>query len=491
VIFYVGKIIEVIAKNAVQSFAPLVAFLFAYQGDLMGKLIFGGGAFVTIIGISAILRYWFFRYRIDEDSIQIREGVIRKSQLDIKFDRIQAINTRQNLVFRAFDLVTVNFDTAGSARQEGSLPAIKTALADSLKERIRRNLPGENVEPDGHDGGPEAPVAQVRTILRLGAAGMVRIGLSSNRALIFLAFLGPVFERMMRDVEETIDENAVALAIGVDPIGLSDGIGLGFAIVFGILALLMAASIVGAFLRYHNFALVADKDVLRSTGGLLTRHEHSVNFTKIQSAIATQNPVMRLFGRLRLGAKQASSGKPGADKVFVVPLVEPGQLPRITNEIFGDEFPDADLYPRSSEYQGISPYYVRSRMILSGILPALALTGFASQQAGIAALAFLLWIPLNGLLVWTIYRKYGYRIAAEGMMLRRGFLGYRVTAFTHRKVQRVSVTQTIPQKRKGLATLRVYLASGSLKLPYIDFEMAKQLRDYMLYKVESSQLAWH
>jgi putative membrane protein len=130
-------------------------------------------------------------------------------------------------------------------------------------------------------------------------------------------------------------------------------------------------------------------------------------------------------------------------------------------------------------------------MILSGILPALALTGFASQQAGIGALAFLLWIPINGLLVWTIYRKYGYRIAAEGMMLRRGFLGYRVTAFTHRKVQRVSVTQTIPQKRKGLATLRVYLASGSLKLPYIDFEMAKQLRDYMLYKVESSQLAWH
>ena len=40
-IFYLGKIYQAIAKNAVQSLAPLVAFLFAYEGDLMGKIVFG------------------------------------------------------------------------------------------------------------------------------------------------------------------------------------------------------------------------------------------------------------------------------------------------------------------------------------------------------------------------------------------------------------------------------------------------------------------
>jgi putative membrane protein len=90
-----------------------------------------------------------------------------------------------------------------------------------------------------------------------------------------------------------------------------------------------------------------------------------------------------------------------------------------------------------------------------------------------------------------MYRKYGYQVVEDGMLLRRGFLGYRVVAFVHRKVQRISVTQSLPQKRKGLATLRIFLASGPIKLPYVDFEMAKQLRDYVLYKVESSQLAWH
>ena len=490
-IFYLGKIYQTIAKNAVQSLAPLVAFFFAYQGDLMSKLVLGGGAFITFTVVAAILRYWFFRYRIADGSILIREGVIKKTQLDIKFDRIQAINTQQNVIFRAFDLVTVKFDTAGSAKEEGNLPAIRTALADALKERIRRESPGADVPTGAEAGGEPPPAAAVRTILQLGARDMVRIGLSSNRALIFLAFLAPVMQSLSEDVEEKIDESAIATAVETSQISLSSGIGLGLLIVLGVFVFLVAASVIGAFLRYHNFELVTDKDVLRSSGGLLTRHEHSVNFAKIQSVFASQNPVLRMFGRFRLSARQASSGRPGADKLFVIPLSEPHQLSGIADEIFGDEFQDVDLNPRTSEYKRISPRYVRSRMILTGILPALAVTGLISLAAGVYATVFLLWIPLNALLVWTIYKKYGYRITTDGMMLRRGFLGYRVVAFTHRKVQRVSVTQTIPQKRKGLATLRVYLASGSIKLPYVDFAMAQQLRDYMLYKVESSQLAWH
>ena len=488
-IFYLGKIYQTIAKNALQSLAPLAAFLVAYQGDLMGKIFFGGGTFIAVTVFSSIVRYWFFRYKIVDDSILIREGVITKTQLDIKFDRIQAINTQQNVIFRAFDLVTVKFDTAGSAKQEGHLPAIKTALADSLKERIQRETRGTEILPEWEDDG-EAPATE-KTILQLGASDIVRIGLSSNRALVFLVFLGPVIESLSEDIEENIDESAIASAIEAGQFSLSSGIGFGLMIVLGFLTFMVVVSIIGAFLRYHNFVLVSGSDVLRSTGGLLTRHEHSVNFAKIQSVLATQNPALRLFGRFQLRARQASSGRPGRGKHFVIPLCEPEQLPSIAKEIFSDEFQSADLDPRAGNYTRISPRYMRSRIILTGILPALALTGFISLGTGFYAVVFLLWIPLNGLLVWTIYKKYGYRVAEDGMMMRSGVLGYRVVAFVHRKVQRISVTQTIPQKRKGLATLRIYLASGSIKLPYVDFVMAKQLRDYMLYKVELSQLAWH
>ena len=35
------------------------------------------------------------------------------------------------------------------------------------------------------------------------------------------------------------------------------------------------------------------------------------------------------------------------------------------------------------------------------------------------------------------------------------------------------------------------MASGSVRIPYIDHDAAGQLRDYILYKVESSRQAWH
>jgi len=482
-IFYLGRIFKAIGQNAVQSFAPLAAFLVAYEGNLMGKIVFGIAAFVVITVSGAVIRYMFFRYRITNDSVLIREGVLKKTQLDIKFDRIQAINTKQNLIFRAFDLVTVEFDTAGSAKQEGHLPAIKSALASSLRERIRSADRSVDVEDELK--------AESRSLLRLDNRDMIRIGLSNNRALIFLALLSPLIDNLANRIEETIDESSLLAILEGAGFAVAGGIGLAISIAILVLLLLGAASVVGAFLRYHRFELCTEGDVLRSTGGLLTRHEHSVNLAKIQSLRAIQNPILRLFGRFRLRAKQASSGKPGKGKQFIIPICEPDQLPMLEDEVFGEEFKEFDLRPRSDSFRPIAKSYMRSRVVLTGLSPAFVATSFFYLIAGPISLVFLLWIPLNAFGVWTKYRKFGFTVAGNGMVLRKGFFGYQTTAFLHRKVQRISVTQTLLQERRGLATIRFYLASGSLRLPYVDFQMAKGLRDYVLYKVESSRRAWH
>jgi putative membrane protein len=83
------------------------------------------------------------------------------------------------------------------------------------------------------------------------------------------------------------------------------------------------------------------------------------------------------------------------------------------------------------------------------------------------------------------------QVTNNGLALRKGFLGYRLSSFLHRKVQRIGVTQTVFQRRKGLATMRFYLASGVVKVPYVDARQAMTLRDHVLYRIESSQLAWH
>jgi putative membrane protein len=494
-IFYLGKIYQAIAKNAVPSLAPLVVVLFASKGDLMGKIVIGATGFFLLTVAGAILRYLFFRYRITDDSVLIREGVLKKTQIDIKFDRVQAINTRQSFIFRAFGLVTIMLDTAGSGKQEGHIPAVKTAVSDSLKERIQRTAPARSdIDEAGNDEGDESGhKGTPRRLLWLRARDIVRIGLSSNRALIFLVFLGPLLEQLGSTVEEGIEEGIEngSLAADVAQAGVTIGVGYVFMIAFAVLLFLIAASVIGAFLRYHRFELVSDNHVLRSTGGLLTRHEHSINLTKVQTVVVQQNIMLRLFRRFRLQARQASSGKAKASKSFIIPLCRADQLADLAGEIFGEEYRGAVLDPAATDFLPVAIQYFRTRALLIGVLPAVALTLALATPTGFYSLLILLWIPAAAYVSWRQFKGYGISIANDGLAVRRGFLGYQVNSFLHRKVQRISLTQTTLQRRKGLATLRFYLASGSIKLPYVDFQKACQLRDYVLYRVESSQAAWH
>src|SRR5690606_32129764 len=128
-----------------QSLAPLEAFLVAFRGGPVHTLLLGVGVFAIGTNVLAFLRYWFVHYRVSDNSVLIRAGVFKKTQLDIKFERVQAVNTQQNVLFRLLGLLTVSFDTAGASGQEGYLPAVKVESARDLRDRIRR-VPREHAD---------------------------------------------------------------------------------------------------------------------------------------------------------------------------------------------------------------------------------------------------------------------------------------------------------------------------------------------------------
>jgi putative membrane protein len=112
-------------------------------------------------------------------------------------------------------------------------------------------------------------------------------------------------------------------------------------------------------------------------------------------------------------------------------------------------------------------------------------------EFGLVGSIALLWVPLVAALSWRHWRRAGYLHDDDEMVRRSGLLGYRTVSLLFRKVQRVTVTQSRYQRRKNLASLRMHMASGSVRVPYINHTTAQQLRDYILYRVESSQKAWH
>jgi putative membrane protein len=483
VLFFFGKLLKVITKNAWQSLAPFVAFVYAYEGELVTKIVVGAIAFFVISSSISVLNYWFFRFQLNDDSILIRQGVVKKKQIDIKFDRIQGINTQQNVVYRYFGLVTISFDTAGSSGSEGNLPAVTRAFAESLRSRIGDQREREDlgdVEPD------------VDALVALDWRDMVRIGFADRRALIVFAVLGPIIERLGDDADTVIANTIEQAADGAFRFGVASGVAIVTTAVIGLILLFALISIAAALLRYHNFELFIDGNTLRSHGGLLTRHEVSMHLGKIQTLRLEQGLVMRWLNRFQLSARQArSSQKQGKGKNLIVPVVTAEVADHLRELLLAPEGDSLMQIPSSERFSPISPYYMRSHILFVGLLPAITATLLFWQVLGSASLAFLLWLPAIILLSYQSWRRAGYLLSAEGLVRRSGLVGYRSVALLYRKVQRVSVTQSRYQRRKDLASLRVYMASGSVRIPYIEHATAKQLRDYILYTVESSQQAWH
>ncbi|HEX2138282.1 MAG TPA: PH domain-containing protein, partial [Woeseiaceae bacterium] len=411
----------------------------------------------------------------------------RKRQLDIKFERIQGVNTSQNFIFRLFGLVTVNLDTAGSSGQEGHLPAVDGRLAGAVRERIRR-APRVETGPGPIESQQQA---EARTLVRLNGGDIVRIGLSSGRVFLVLVLIGPLSEYLEQNSEQWVEENAVLQALGAAQLSFGAALALALLVLLVLVAVLLGVSILAALLRYHRYTLVADGDVLRATGGLLTRHEQSVQRVKVQSLHVIQNAMLRQFRRYRLRTRQATSGRSGATSRFEVPICTGEAVPGVASEIFQEELVDLPLDPRDAAFEGISRYYFRSRLLLAGVLPAIAAAAALWPATGAWTLLWLLWIPLAGAVVWRRYRRFGIAITPHGAAFRRGFIGSRVVLWLHRKVQRVSVTQSPFQRRKGLATMRFHLAAGAVTVPFVEYAQAAALRDYVLYRVEASRRAWH
>lgn len=493
ILFFVGAIAKTLAQNFVQIVVP--AFVAIQALDLGRAYVYSLGiAAVALAMLVSVARYLNFRYRIEDDRILVREGIFLKKQLNIKFERVQGINTKQNIVYRLFGLVDVKLDTAGSVAEEGHLPAVGTTLAEDLREKVRRTptrrAPGEE-RPDA-EGEAGFDAAEAETLLRLDSGDLVRIGLSSNYALIVLALAGSAFGSLEGRLGEVVIPKLSPLGDTVASQGAAAIAAGALFLVLIVLAILLLASIAGAFFRFHRYELATDGDTLRSVSGLATRREHTMGIGKVQILTASQNAILRLFGDLRLNAKQAASAVLNLRKSFLVPIASPAFLPRLLPVIFGDEAREIDAAPDAAAFRAISRRYILARFLLLGLAPAAVLAmNLLIGGAPLSALLWpLAWASLALGIAWQRHRRWGVQIAGNAVAVRNGFIGADVAVFLLRKVQRVSITASPFQRRRGLANVTFYLAAQSVTVPYIDATLARQLLDYTLYKVESSELGW-
>lgn len=524
VAFFVGKTTRNLVRGYVQLVATFGALAVLIRGTPYAALLIPLALLVIIV--IAGLRFWSFRFRIEEDRIVIRQGILERTSVDLPFHRIQGINVERNPVDRLLGLVTVSLDTAGSETTEGELPCVSRDLAEELRRRIGFGDPGRADERPGVAEGtvPGVPGGDMdrarqngdrtpgRVLLRLSGGDMFRIGLGRDNILFAMMLIAAAWRRprelpyrlaetfgFSEDLVRPALETAEATLARTDALGEGTFTG---GIVLTALSVVLAFGVGTAFLRYFGFTLWREGTGYRSRGGLLTQREVVVETAKIQQLTLSQDMLLRMLKRFRLrmhpAADADASQHHDVPQVLEVPLLEAPLAQEMRESVFGEEGEGPILLPKSGKFRRVSPFYIQALGLRLGALPALAgavllmpVTGLTKVWATFAGTWAAIWIVCGGLTALQRWRRLGYVYGNDGMASRSGFVGRRVDAFLYRKAQSVALKRSPIERRNGLATLVVELASDTVTVPYIDLGVARQLRDYILYTVEASPRRWH
>jgi putative membrane protein len=484
VVFYMLQIVKMSVSHFLPSLAPL-AVVILNADDKVTIIALITMAMLTLLVGGSILQYLFFKYRLDKDQILVNSGVFKRQHRVISFDRVQNININQPIYFRPFELVTLVVETAGAKGGEGDLAGIPSSIANNIRDQVlqRQSELKANQQEIVED---QITQTQEQTIATASTGDIARYGMSNNGMFLILAFLSPFLSKIDKFFEQLFTQ--AQLNQFIDMLGgkLIGGIIFVIGIVVLIFTSLIVLSIIGSILKFHRYQLTLNDGTLKRKSGLINTHEESLNLSKIQAIVRRCNFVGRWLKRENLICRQTTSGdnkQQTKASLFIVPARTKTQSDQLTSMLYPD-------YTDDIQSHAISRRYIIKTFLVYALLPVILLSAIVIFNEGAAYMAMWLFaLPLYPLVVrrWSQYR---YAISEDYGLIHNGFIGYNKVIFPLFKVQRAVISQSPVQKRRQLATLTIYLASGRLSIPYMPIAHAQQWFDRIYYKVETDSRPW-
>jgi len=482
--------------SAIQKFIRENLFLFAGAGfgaavfDWMGvrELILLGLAFLLSTLVGTIVYHRRFRFRIEDDAVRVRRGLIEKKETKVRFARVQSVQINQPFYFRPFGLVRFALETPGAQQAEVELPGIQRALAEAMRDRIvglqRSGSAIEAMSADGHETQAREMVDQVEQglLFRASTGRLFLHGLSSNQVWLLAGAAAYVFGNFFERLADRLDETAWLAPI-FEQLGSLWLIAA--AIIFIVLVVLFPLSGLLAIVRFHGFRLADRGDRLVGIGGLLDQREQTVKREKVTGLTVRQSAIGRLLGCWQLVIRQTTNQEqeaPWQKKAFLVPGLRARDLVLIDAVVAGWDYPPS--------FELVSGRFRRHYSLhLAGWITLAA--GLLSWLTGRPDVAITLLLPVLVALLAVVhlrYRHWGWAMRGGEIWVRQGFIGQRADGFDLERAQQIQVTQSPYQRRNGLANLNIMLPQGSVTVPYLPLDQAAELANQALLAAETSMM---
>lgn len=286
-------ILAILAVFLVQVNVELLGDIYTFFTDghlgqaLRGTAIALGGFVVVCLVIWLASGIWWRRlgFKLDDEEISLRRGVLSKSLRSARYDRTQAVDVVEDLIARIFGLASVRVETAGGTSSVIEIAYLKKAEAEKLRLEVLAHVHGVVDEPgepeEALDAEPRRSAAEHPDIIpeipirrSLAAAGL-RV--------------------------TTIVTIALVIVIIVTPVPLSTVIPILVGLVPGVWGILDSS-------WRFNAQVNEEENTLNIAYGLADRRRQSIRIERIHGVRVTQPFLWRMLGWYEVSVSVAGYG---------------------------------------------------------------------------------------------------------------------------------------------------------------------------------------
>lgn len=428
-----------------------------------------------------VARYWRFRYWITDSEIVIRKGVFKTQHRSMPIERVQNVQIVRSLLPRLLGMAKVKVETAGSGSTEGTIEYVSPKEAERIRRAVRAfQRRGRAARPSATEvakeaepapsteASPGAPAAPEEETLYEMPLGRVLLSGVFRFSLALIAFIFAGFQYTGYDDPDQIQrlfENGPLRGF-VDVVLASPYLSTLSAVIL-ICLLGWLTGIVLNLNRYYGFRLWreghaenerAGRTKLHYRRGLLTVSEGTIPLEKVQAVVLRTNPLMRAFDWFILEVQ--TMGVEGSNHRTVVPFARRAEVLKLAQRIRPLNLPET--------FEPVSRLTIRRSTVRGTVLLA-ALVGIVGMLGGLFVSGLFwhgaYWIALAWPLVpvWAFarYRRLGYALSSEGLLVQRGVFRQRTWLLPTGRQQVFYTTASLFQRRLGLKTLYLDTAGAS------------------------------
>ena len=257
-------------------------------------LVLAGFLLLIVIGI---FDYFVKSYEVRDGALIYTKGIINKEAKNINLENIQSIDMSSNIMYQAFNLLSVDINLVGGKIR---IKPLKKEVALNLID-ILRDLKRDEDTSVVHENTEEEIQ---REILRLSVKDLAFYGLLRVR---FFAALGLILalNDKIRDVfkiifdneayfDELLQKNAESVAGNITALFIIIGI---------FMILVVIGSIIFTIVKYYNFLLTTKDHNLLCKYGLLTKKSLVIDIDRIQSIKLMYPLRYRFFGLAKISVE--------------------------------------------------------------------------------------------------------------------------------------------------------------------------------------------